>query len=188
MLTHKGTKEIKTERLTLRRFTLDDANAMYENWAKDERVTEYMTWDPHKSVEETAKMLEYWCESYENESSYNWAIEHKGQLIGNISVARLSERDERVDIGYCIGYDYWNRGFMTEAAKAVINYLFKEINFNRITISHVAENPASGKVAINCGLKYEATRKGYFKYAEGVFLDVIDYSITREEFLKINHV
>ena len=43
MLTHKGTQELKTARLTLRKFTPEDAAAMYNNWAKDERVCKYLT-------------------------------------------------------------------------------------------------------------------------------------------------
>ncbi len=181
MLNHKGTKIICTDRLILRMFKMNDASAMYENWAKDERVTKYLTWAPHKSVEETSKLLEFWCEAYENESTYNWAIEYNGKLIGNVSVVRLSERDERVDIGYCLGYDYWNKGIMSEAVRAVIDYLFAEIGVNRVTISHAADNPASGKVAGKCGLTYEATKRGYFKYGDGQFMDVIDYVILRGE-------
>lgn len=181
MLTHKGTRIIKTKRLTLRPFTVEDAPQMYEGWAKDERVTRYMTWDPHKSVQETRRMLESWCEAYENECSYNWAIEYEGRLVGNICVARLSLRDERADLGYCLSYDCWNLGIMSEAAYCVIDFLFRQVGINRITVSHAAENPASGKVAIKCGLKYEATRKEFFKLREGVFLDVIDYYILRSE-------
>ncbi len=183
MLNHKGTVTIKTDRLLLRQFEVSDALSMYNNWAKDERVTKYLTWEPYKSVAEAEKMLEYWCEAYENESTYNWAIVYEGKPIGNISVVRLSERDERVELGYCIGFDYWNLGIMTEAVHAVIDYLFKEVCVHRITISHVAENPGSGRVALKCGLKCEGGKRGYFKYSDGVFLDVIDYSILRDEWL-----
>ncbi len=181
MLNHKGTVTIKTKRLTLRQFELTDASAMYNNWAKDEKVTEYLTWEPYKSVAEAEKILEYWCEAYENESTYNWAIVYDGKPIGNVCVARLSERDERVELGYCIGSDYWNKGIMSEAVHAVIDYLFREVGVHRITISHAAGNLASGKVAMKCGLKYEGTKREYFKYRDGVFMDVIDYSILCDE-------
>ena len=49
MITHKGTQTIHTDRLILRKFTVDDAQAMFENWASDERVTRYLTWCPHES-------------------------------------------------------------------------------------------------------------------------------------------
>ena len=47
MITHKGTQTIHTERLILRKFTVEDAQAMFENWANDERVTRFLTWCPH---------------------------------------------------------------------------------------------------------------------------------------------
>ena len=91
MITHKGTQTIHTDRLILRKFTVDDAQAMFENWASDERVTRYLTWCPHESPEATRQLLELWCAAYENPSAYNWVMEYEGTPIGNISVVRLSE-------------------------------------------------------------------------------------------------
>ena len=57
---HIGTKNIETERLILRRFTLDDADAMYRNWASDDEVTKYLTWPAHSSVDITKMVLADW--------------------------------------------------------------------------------------------------------------------------------
>lgn len=184
MITHKGTQTIHTERLTLRRFTEYDFQAMFENWANDERVTHYLTWSPHQSSEETKQLLELWCAAYENQDTYNWAMEYEGAPIGNISVVRFDEKSEHADIGYCMGYAYWNKGIMPEAAKAVIDYLFNEIGLNRIGISHAAKNPASGRVAQKCGLTFEGTKREYFKTLTGEFLDISDYGIIRSEWEK----
>ena len=75
---HIGTKNIETERLILRRFTLDDADAMYRNWASDDEVTKYLTWPAHSSVDITKMVLADWVESYKNDDNYNWAITLKG--------------------------------------------------------------------------------------------------------------
>ena len=186
MLTHKGTKTLKTERLKLRKFTPDDAVPMYENWACDERVTRYLTWLPHKSPEETKQILSAWCASYENLNYYNWGIEYEGKLIGNISVVILNEKSEWAELGYCMGYDWWNKGIMTEAAKAVIDFLFSEVGVNRVEISHAVKNPGSGRVAQKCGLAFEGTHREYFKSASGEFLDISDYGIVRSEWEKQN--
>ena len=183
MMTHKGTQPLKTDRLILRRFTPDDARAMFENWANDERVTRYVTWLPHESPEATKQLLEQWSAAYENLNTYNWALEYKGMPIGNINVVRLNERSEYADLGYCLGHAFWNQGFMPEAAKAVIDYLFAEIGVNRVSISHAAKNPASGRVAQKCGLTFEGTKREYFKAASGEFLDVSVHSILRNEWL-----
>lgn len=184
MLTHKGTQTITTARLVLRRFTPEDAQAMFDTWANDERVTRFLTWDPHGTPELTRKLLDLWCGEYEHDNCYNWAMELDGQIIGNISVVRICERSEYADLGYCMGYDYWGRGLMTEAARAVIDYLFANVGVNRISIGHAVGNPASGRVAQKCGLTYEGTKREFFKARNGEFLDISEYSILRSEWEK----
>lgn len=181
MVTHKGTQTIQTERLTLRRFKTQDAQPMFCNWANDERVTHFLTWASHGSPELTRELLEAWCADYENSNVYNWAIELDGEAIGSIGVANFSDRSEWAELGYCIGYDFWNKGIMTEAVGAVIGYLFREIGVNRISILHAVKNPASGRVAQKCGLTYEGTKREYFKAASGELLDIAEYAILKKD-------
>ena len=185
MLSHKGTQTLHTPRLTLRRFTVADAQAMYNNWASDSRVTRFLMWQPHESAEATAQLLALWCEEYQKETYYNWVITMDGVPIGNISVVELSERSERAELGYSLGRAYWGRGIMTEAASAVIDFLFTAVGVNRVSISHAVENPASGRVAQKCGLRFEGTKREFFKAASGAFLDISDYGITRSDWLAL---
>ncbi|MDE7326802.1 MAG: GNAT family N-acetyltransferase [Lachnospiraceae bacterium] len=181
MLTHKGTQTLTTARLTLRRFTVGDADAMYQNWANDKRVTRFLTWSAHESPEQTKQLLELWCTEYEKPDYYNWIIEFEHKAIGNISVVQVNNHSESAALGYCIGYHYWGRGIMTEATKAVIDYLFGEIGFHRICLGHAVKNPNSGRVARKCGLTLEGTRRECFKSAEGEFLDISEYGILKQE-------
>ena len=57
---HMGTRTIETERLTLRRFAAEDAQAMYQNWASDPEVTIYLTWPTHESVDISAAVIADW--------------------------------------------------------------------------------------------------------------------------------
>lgn len=181
MLTHKGTQTLYTKRLVLRRFTVDDANDMFLHWANDKKVTHFLTWQPHESVESTRQLLEAWVCAYDNIKTYNWVIQFDGKAIGSISVVRISDMCEYAELGYCLGCDYWNKGIMTEAANAVIDYLFSEIGVNRVGISHATKNPGSGKVAQKCGMIYEGTKREYFKISTGEFVDIADYGILRNE-------
>lgn len=181
MLTHKGTKTIRTERLVLRRFTPDDADAMFANWANDERVTRYLTWTPHGSAEFTRQLLTAWCAEYGRDDYYNWAITENGTPIGNISVVLVNGKHEYACIGYCLGHDRWGRGIMTEAARAVIDFLFDEVGFNRIEISHATKNPASGRVAQKCGLTYEGTKREFYRTPSGEMHDIAFYSVLKRE-------
>ena len=58
MLKHKGTILLETERLLLRRFTMEDAEAMYRNWGSDEEVYRYLRAKPHKTIEDTLAVLQ----------------------------------------------------------------------------------------------------------------------------------
>ena len=69
---HLGTKRIETERLILRRFTLEDADKMYHNWASDPDVTRFMPWPTHSNVEVTREVLTEWIAAYENPDKYEW--------------------------------------------------------------------------------------------------------------------
>lgn len=183
-MTHKGTQNIRTQRLLLRKFSIDDAPAMFKNWASDEIVTKYLTWSPHESVEETKSILQSWCEEYPKTDYYNWAIEFQGQPIGNISVVRFSEKHEWAEIGYCMQHELWNKGIMTEAVSAVINYLFSQVNVHRVEIDFDSDNPASGKVAQKCGLLLEGTRRESYKKPSGEWADVCYCGITKAEWEK----
>lgn len=65
MLNHKGTKEIRTERLILRKYQLSDAKGMFENYANDERVTRYLLWMPYDSSNDIIPFLEMTIKTYE---------------------------------------------------------------------------------------------------------------------------
>ncbi len=184
MLTHQGTQTLTTERLILRRFKEGDAPQMFKHWANDIRVAKYLSWEPHKTVEDTEKVIEKWMKRSENIDRYDWAIELDGSLIGGINIIGFSERDEWCELGYCLGYDYWNQGYMTEAVGAVTDYLFSKIRFHRIVIRNATVNPASGKVAEKCGFMLEGIQRGYMKARSGGFYDMEERAILREDWLK----
>ena len=110
---HQGTKTIETERLILRKFTADDLSAIFHNWTSDEKVTEFLRWPTHKSIDITKRVLESWLLEYEKPDFYQWAIIPKeiGEPIGTISVIELNEKTEKVHIGYCLGSRWWHCGF-----------------------------------------------------------------------------
>ena len=103
---HCGTQIIETERLLLRRFSKDDAEAMYRNWASDPEVTKYLTWPAHISVNVSRAVLEDWAASYSQENYYQWAIvlkEHGSDPIGSIGAVNQNDDLSLIHIGYCIG-------------------------------------------------------------------------------------
>lgn len=171
-----GTREITTERLKLRRFNNDDARAMFNNWAKDPEVTKYLTWDAHPNIDYTNWWLARSMEKYEKSDFYYWAIELEGKAIGCIGGSAVSGNG--FDIGYCIGQKWWNRGIMTEAVCAVIDFAFSKISSEFVEISYILENRASGRVAEKCGMKLIREEKGGFT-KHGIAYDLGYYRIER---------
>ena len=74
MIAHKGTQTLHTERLILRKFSIDDAADMFNNWANDEKVTKFLTWQPHQSIDATRQLLQGWVAAYDNIKTYNSPI------------------------------------------------------------------------------------------------------------------
>ena len=156
---HQGTKTIETKRLILRRFTMEDAPAMYRNWASDPEVTKYLTWPTHSSAEVSRQVLIDWTGQYEDNTFYQWAIVPKefGEPVGSIGVVRLNEQAQLAHIGYCIGANWWHQGITSEAMQAVMDYMFDDVGVNRVESRHDPRNPNSGRVMRKCGMNYEGT-------------------------------
>lgn len=184
-MNHTGTIKLETERLILRRFVIEDAKAMYENWASEEEVTKFLTWSTHLSVEDTKCVLDNWINNYEKSDFYNWAIEIKetGDVVGNISVVQIRENIEGAVLGYCLGTKWWGQEIMPETGRAVIKYLFEEVGFHRIAADHDKNNPKSGRVMQKLGMTYEGTLRSAGFCNQGV-IDEVWYSILKEEFMK----
>ena len=108
---HKGTVPIETNRLLLRRFTLNDIRYAFDNWTSDDKVTVFLRWPTHQDITITEKVMKGWVESYEDKSFYHWAIVLKeiGEPIGSITVVHMDERVDKVHVGYCIGSKWWNK-------------------------------------------------------------------------------
>ena len=185
-LTHTGTQEIETERLRLRRFVMDDVNAVFLEWANSAAVTKYLTWEPHKSIGQTRTYLLDTIAGYEKEDKYLWGIELKesGGLIGAIHSGILNERARVADVGYCLGERFWGNGYMPEALKAVMDYMFYDVNVNRIEAYHSVNNPASGKVMQKAGMLKEGHLRQRYITGGGEYQDGDLYALVREDFDK----
>ncbi len=184
-MNHKGTVTLETKRLILRRFKEEDADAMFRNWASDPIVSKFLTWPAHASAEVSASIIKSWIENYVTPSWYQWGIEYKelGEVIGGISCVRVDEGIEKVEIGYCIGKEWWHKGIMTEAFTRVLEFLFTEIGVNRVEAKHDINNPNSGAVMKKCGLQYEGTYRQADRNNQGL-CNCSVYGILKEEWEK----
>lgn len=172
-------KELETERLILRKVTLNDLDDLFNNWGSDVNTTKFLTFKTHESKEITLKFINNWISKYEK-GGLEWGIELKEnhQVIGVIS-ADKSYKYKCVEIGYSISSKYWNKGLMTEALNKVVNYLLDECDFNIVEAIIPSNNIGSIKVAKKCGLTLEATLKDRYKDKDDNIQDLCIYSIIK---------
>lgn len=140
---------LTTERLMLRPFVPEDAERMYEVCSnpKVARMLRLMPW-PY-SVE----LARAWIESHGPERArgegYRFAVWHDGVLIGCADVDEIAGGEG--EIGYWVDEPYWGRGFAPEAARAVIDFAFGELDLDRLKSGHAADNHASARVHAKLG-------------------------------------
>jgi RimJ/RimL family protein N-acetyltransferase len=146
-------ERIETERLLLRWPTEADAEEMFARYAKDPDVTRYMSWRPHRSLDDTLAYLEL---KRSDDSLYNWLVYSRegGQLLGTIG-CRVDMHI--VQFGYCYARDAWGRGNATEAAQTMVRVWLAEPTVWRVQAFCDPKNVASARVLEKAGLTYEGT-------------------------------
>jgi ribosomal-protein-alanine N-acetyltransferase len=173
---------LETERLNLRAFSTDDAPDVVRLCGEWE-IAETTMHIPHPYK---LPMAEEWIGSHQrtfnNGEVVTFAVTEKGtgELLGAIAI-NINKDNRLAEIGYWIGKQYWNHGYATEAARAVISYGFGELELNRIQARHMTKNPASGRVMEKAGMESEGIlRQSIFRW--GKFEDAAIYSILREDY------
>jgi len=105
-----------------------------------------------------------------------------GHLIGTVAL-ELELDQYRAELGYWIGTSYWDKGFATEAARAVLNFGFSRTQLHRIVAQRFAENAASARVLQKLGFVQEGVlRQERFK--DSRFRDVVTYGMLRDDWVR----
>jgi ribosomal-protein-alanine N-acetyltransferase len=171
---------LTTTRLVLRPFTSEDAEAI-QLLAGDRAVASTTLTIPHPYEDGAA---EAWMASHaanwDARESLSLAITTETDgLVGAISLD-LDAAHRRAELGYWIGVPFWNRGYATEAARAIVDFGFDEIELNRIEAQYLTRNPASARVLEKLGMQLEGVQRQY-TVKWGVPEDVGLYSLLRSD-------
>ncbi len=170
-----------TDRLFLREFSLSDAEEV-QRLARHHEVALNTLDMPHPYLD---GMAEEWIGSHEAEylagKSIIWAIclKSTNQLIGAIGL-NIQRKYRLAELGYWIGLPFWGNGYCTEAVIVVLNHALHTAGLHKVTASHFAENPASGKVMQKAGMLYEATLKAHIWHL-GEYKDLVYYGAFSHE-------
>ena len=160
----------------LRALGVEDADAMHA-YARDPAVTEFVTWEPHTSVEQTVLYLMTVEAAYRDAGLLEWgvALAGGGELIGTCGFARIDPEHARGEIGYAFGPAHAGAGYATEAAAAVLRYGFETLGLHRIEAQCVVGNAASARVLEKIGMTCEGVLAGRVRI-RGRFRDVRMYA------------
>jgi len=181
MTVRKPYPTLHTERLILRPFTLGDADDV-QRLAGDPAVASTTLNIPHPYEDGLA---EEWISTHQEKSdlgigaTFAVTLRDGGTLIGCIGLI-INQRHDRGTLGYWIGKPWWNTGYCTEAARAALRYGFEELGLNRVVATHVARNPASGRVMQKIGMTHEGCLRQHVKKGKG-FEDLEYYAILKGE-------
>ncbi len=148
---------IETERLILRPWSLSDLDDFYE-YARMPEVGPMAGWNPHTSKDGSQKILEMFIN---NKNDLAIVLKENNKAIGSLGVHQswADEQEEFkelkvMELGYAMSKDYWGRGIMPEAVKAVIELCFDKFELDMLTIGHFDFNNQSRRVIEKCGFKY----------------------------------
>lgn len=146
---------LRTPRLLLRPWRETDLEDLYA-YARVDGVGQMAGWLPHKSIEESREILKRFIEEKKT-----LAIELEGKVIGSLGIEYYREENHPTlsalqgrEIGYVLSKDYWGRGLMPEAVRAVTAYLFETEKLDFLLVGHFVWNRQSARVIEKCGFRY----------------------------------
>lgn len=147
---------MESERLLLRPWNEDDAEALYQ-YASDHRVSELALWPQHTSVDMSREVIRNIF--MPNQHLYAIVLKDTSEPIGSIGLVPEGFEHYATDClereaGYWIGHPYWNKGLTTEALGLLINYCRESLHLDSLLITTDTRNTASMRVAEKCGFKY----------------------------------
>jgi ribosomal-protein-alanine N-acetyltransferase len=172
---------ITTDRLVLRPFQASDARDV-ERIVGAFEIADMTRSIPHPYPPGlAAQWIASLAPRYQDGTQATFAITSRegGGLIGAIGLV-IAPADQHAELGYWLDLPFWGQGYMTEAATAMLRFGFKELGLERIYATHLARNPASGRVMQKIGMRYEGCLRGHVRKRER-FEDVAQYGLLRAE-------
>lgn len=173
---------IRTDRLLIRPLRLDDVEDLARR-RSEPPVAEYQSWTLPYPLE-TARSIVESVVAMDGPAAGEWWMvlitdADTGTTFGDVAV-HVGAEGRSAEVGYTLASEYWGRGYLTEALDAVLEYLFIERGFVRVSARLHADNVASARVLERCGFLFEGHTRLSYWVADEVSDDLI-YGVVREE-------
>ena len=174
----ENAKRFETERLILRKATLEDGEALFE-YGTDKKTLEFLIWEGHSYIEQVDEGIRGF---YQNPGVFVIELKEEKRVIGAMNMNPAWEH-EKISFGYGLISRYWGKGYMSEALGELVKFCFESLKVNRVECSHYVGNEASGKVMEKCGMVKEGVSIQNSK-VKGRFVDEVFYGVTRANWKK----
>jgi len=155
-------ERVETPRLILTRLQLTDAEEIFYTYASKPESTRYVSWPTHITLKDTRTFLVYARNAWAQALDYSFAVRLKSsnRLIG--ACGFLNDAG-KVQLGYVFGPLHWGKGYATEAANAVVQFLLT-LPVYKIDSFVDTDNKASIRVLEKCGFQVEAVVKDWWRF------------------------
>ena len=177
---------LKTERLILRPWTMEDAGDMFA-YAASPDVGPRAGWPPHESIETSRKIIGMFIEGKKT-----FALEYQGRVIGSLGIEKYNEalfpelKDRRCrEIGYVLAKGCWGLGLMPEAVREALRYCFADVGLDAALCGHSPDNAQSARVQEKCG--FHRYGKGTFQTQMGEERETLYNILWRSEWEAARH-
>ncbi|WP_117160982.1 GNAT family N-acetyltransferase [Paraliobacillus sp. X-1268] len=175
--------KLETERLILQRFKKEDAIRI-RDLANDKELADILGLPHPYELKDAEEWIAIHPEQIKNGIEYPLKITLKelSEVIGTITI-RVDKRNNKGELGYWIGKEYWCNGFATEAVNKIIDFGFNQLNLNKICASAISRNIPSTIVFEKVGLLKEG-RLRQNRFLLDKYEDVAVYGLLREDYVK----
>jgi ribosomal-protein-alanine N-acetyltransferase len=151
-----------TERLRLRSPRRSDAKAIFTSYAHDPEVTRYLTWTPHRTVEETRQFVTRCVNGWQTGTEYTWLICLSDDTVIGCITLRMDRW--KADVGYGLARAFWGRGYATEALRALAAWTLQQPEIFRLWAVCDVENRASARVMEKVGMQKEGVLRKWIRH------------------------
>lgn len=175
---------LQAQRLQLRALAEGDAPGLWP-LLSDGRLTPFLAWEPHRSIEETEGMVAALIEAQQAGMGFHWVASHAGQIVGLVSLIDVRRQHRcwtlnRAELAYWIGLPYQGQGYATEAAAVVAEFGFARLQLHKIRVYHAADNPASGRTIEKLGFRFVGEEKEAFQ-KDGIWHHLCHFEMLASE-------
>lgn len=169
--------ELTTERLLLRRLTMEDAPEIFF-LRSNQSILQFLSKEPAANLKEAEDFITRINNNIDNNDAIMWAIvlkENPSKAIGSISFWQMLKEHYRAEIGYVLDPEHWRKGIMKEAILKTLDYGFSRMGLHSVEARINPDNIASASLLESTGFVREAYFKEDFFY-RGQFEDTAVYS------------